>query len=188
MKKYVHLTLVLFIISALSGLILGIVNNLTKEPIAIAEAKKLANGIENIFPNLDSDSLEEEENTIILNEKILKEYYIIYDDKNQEQIIGYVFYVIAPKPYQKLEFIVGITVSGKVKGISYLISEETPGVGTKVNEISYISRFLGLNDVAEVDTLTGATKSSTAVKNGVKAALDYFNENIKELGDNQNEN
>lgn len=178
MKKYIHLTLVLFIIASLSGFILGIVNDYTKEPIALAEAKKLSDGIEDIFPNLNKEALKEEESKVKIGDKVLKEYYIIYD--SNEEIIGYVFYVIGPDAYKRLEFIVGIDTNGKVKGISYLASEETPGVGTKVYNKDFINRFIGLNDVKDVDTLTGATKSSKAVKNGINNALKYYNEKLAE--------
>src|SRR5690606_15369313 len=112
MKKYIHLTLVLFIIAFLSGFILGVVNDFTKEPIAQAEAKKLSDRIITIFPNLNKDVLAEEENTVKVGDKVIKEYYIIHDDNNN--LIGYVFYVDAPNAYKKLEFIVGIDTSGKV--------------------------------------------------------------------------
>ena len=98
MKKYVHLTLVLFVIAFLSGFVLGVVNDFTKEPIAQAEAKKLSDGIVSIFPNVNRDALTEEENIVNLGTKVLKEYYIIYDDK--DNLIGYVFYVNAPNPYK----------------------------------------------------------------------------------------
>lgn len=183
MKKYVHLTLVLFVIAFLSGFVLGVVNDFTKEPIAQAEAKKLSDGIVSIFPNVNRDALTEEENIVNLGTKVLKEYYIIYDDK--DNLIGYVFYVNAPNPYKKLEFIVGIDTSGKVQGISYLVNEETPGVGTKVTNKDFINAFLGLEDVSDVDTISGATKSSLAVKNGITEALKYFNENLSDKGVNK---
>ncbi|HEY8364007.1 MAG TPA: RnfABCDGE type electron transport complex subunit G [Haloplasmataceae bacterium] len=182
MKKYLHLTLVLFVIAFLSGFILGVVNELTKGPIARATAQKLADGIEKIFPNMNKDALENEENTIELNDKVLKKYYIIYDKDNADEVIGYIFYVDAPKPYKKIEFIVGIDINGKVKGISYLKNEETPGLGTRVTNSDFINRFLNLNDVSEVDTISGATKSSQAVKNGIEQALNYYKQNLGTQG------
>ncbi len=183
MKKYVHLTLVLFIIAALSGFILGVVNDLTKKEIALADAKKLADGIKDIFPNLNDDELTKKENKIALNEDNLTEYYIIYDDS--ENIIGYVFNVDAPKPYKGIKFIVGINTDGEVEGISYLDIQETPGLGTKITDDDFTDQFIGLNDVSKADTISGATKSSTAVKKGIEMALAYYNEEL--AGGAQNE-
>ncbi|NLC95478.1 MAG: FMN-binding protein [Bacilli bacterium] len=177
MKKYVHLTLVLFIIAFLSGFLLGVVNELTKGPIAEAQARKLANGVQNIFKDANLEALKDENNIVKLNDKTLLEYYIVYN--NDEEIIGYVFSVDGPGAYKAIQFIVGIDVNGKVRGISYLNVEETPGLGTRVKNEDFTNNFIGVDDVSNVDIISGATKSSNAVKNGVQRALDYFNKNLK---------
>lgn len=177
MKKYIHLTLVLFIIAFLSGFLMGVVNDLTKGPIAEAQARKLANGVQEIFKEVNLDALKDENNTVKLDDKTLIEYYLIYND--DEELIGYVFYVDAPNAYKAIQFIVGIDINGKVRGLSYLNVEETPGLGTKVKGDSFKEDFVGKDNVSNVDIISGATKSSNAVKNGVQRALDYFNKNLK---------
>ena len=70
---------------------------------------------------------------------------------------------------------VGLDSDGKIVGLSADVSTETSGVGSKAGREDYTSRFLGLTgDSAGVDKISGATYSSTAVKNSVDAALAAF--------------
>ena len=75
---------------------------------------------------------------------------------------------------------VGLDNDGKVVGISANVKTETPNVGTKAGQDSYLSQFVGLSggEAAEVDTITRATYSSTAARTGVSTILENF-ENIK---------
>ena len=67
---------------------------------------------------------------------------------------------------------VGIDGSGKVVGLSANVSTETSGVGSKAGLPAYTDKYIGLSGSADgVDTISGATYSSTAVRNGVTAAL-----------------
>ena len=67
---------------------------------------------------------------------------------------------------------VGIDGSGKVVGLSANVSTETSGVGSKAGLPAYTDKYLGLSGSANgVDTISGATYSSTAVRSGVSAAL-----------------
>ncbi len=67
---------------------------------------------------------------------------------------------------------VGIDGSGKVVGLSTNVSTETSGVGSKAGLPAYTDKYIGLSGSANgVDTISGATYSSTAVRNGVSAAL-----------------
>ena len=67
---------------------------------------------------------------------------------------------------------VGIDGNGKVVGLSANVSTETSGVGSKAGLPAYTDKYIGLSGSADgVDTISGATYSSTAVRNGVSAAL-----------------
>lgn len=70
---------------------------------------------------------------------------------------------------------VGIDSNGTVCGISLLEHSETDGLGTKALGTDYFSQFYGkssnVNDVAPV---SGATYSSTGVKNAINNALKLY--------------
>ena len=67
---------------------------------------------------------------------------------------------------------VGIDANGKVVGLNANVSTETSGVGSKAGQSKYTDNYIGLSGSADgVDKISGATYSSTAVRNGVSAAL-----------------
>ena len=67
---------------------------------------------------------------------------------------------------------VGIDGSGKVVGLSANVSTETSGVGSKAGLPAYTDKYIGLSGSADgVDTISGASYSSRAVRDGVNAAL-----------------
>ena len=60
------------------------------------------------------------------------------------------------------------------------VSIETTGVGSKAGEESYLSKYVGIQGSAdEVDTISRATYSSKAVKEGVSAVLKAFDSLVK---------
>ncbi|MBO4838396.1 MAG: FMN-binding protein [Lachnospiraceae bacterium] len=70
---------------------------------------------------------------------------------------------------------VGISPEGQIVGLNVDVPAETTGVGSKAGRADYVARFIGLSgDSSSVDTISGATYSSTAVKAGVDAALAAF--------------
>ncbi len=76
---------------------------------------------------------------------------------------------------------VGLDNDGRVVGISANVSSETKGIGSKAGQESYLSNYRDLVNAAaaeQVDTISNATYSSTAVRNGVSTILRNF-ESIK---------
>lgn len=70
---------------------------------------------------------------------------------------------------------VGINNDGEVIGLQADVSTETTGVGSKAGAEDYLSKYIGASrNVDNVDTISNATYSSTAVKTGVNAALAAF--------------
>lgn len=73
---------------------------------------------------------------------------------------------------------VGLDRNGKVVGVTIISMNETPGLGTKVvDDPTFLPKFTGLDSpdkAKKLDTITGATKSSRGVRNGVQAALAVY--------------
>lgn len=66
---------------------------------------------------------------------------------------------------------VGFDEEGKIANVSVIsCSGETKGIGSKVADSGFLSRFTGKSDVSDVDTISGATISSEAFKNAMKDA------------------
>lgn len=94
---------------------------------------------------------------------------------------GRVAFEITSDGYSKggLYMLVGMNTQGEVEGIYIMSIGETPGLGTKVQDSSFIDGFKGLSSadtVDEVDNITGASRSSRGMKNAVKTAINTYND------------
>ncbi|MBR6874115.1 MAG: FMN-binding protein [Ruminococcus sp.] len=79
-----------------------------------------------------------------------------------------------------LHLLIGIDTGGRIAGISFLSIGETPGVGTKVQEDSFLSQLIGYNadtDDASIDGVTAATFSSKGMKAACRKAVELYNAN-----------
>lgn len=76
-----------------------------------------------------------------------------------------------------IEALIGIDKDGVIQGITIVACQETPGLGSKVQNTEYLKNYQGVSGSAdEVDTITSATISSKALRNGVNFALQVFEE------------
>ena len=79
---------------------------------------------------------------------------------------------------------IGITAEGEITGIGYLALNETPGLGMKASESEFKDQFAGKNAAQltlvkgggasgddQINAISGATVTSSAVTNAVNAAL-----------------
>jgi len=87
---------------------------------------------------------------------------------------GYVFKAGA-KGYDGLvTFMVGVDPEGKYVGINMFDHNETPGLGSKIGAIEYLEQYHGLMDPESVDSITGATRTSNALKNTLRLVQEAF--------------
>ena len=94
------------------------------------------------------------------------------------EVIGYIVQCTSKGFGGPLNLIVGFDKSGNVTGVRYANTpSETPGLGMKTTEQSFLDRWLNANSgtVADVDTISGATVSSTAFKQAVSLACMFAN-------------
>lgn len=201
-KKIVHDALILTAFTLVLGLALGIVYEITKDPIAKAKKAAQDAACQEVFE--DADSFEDNADfTVEKADKILEENDYTNDeitgvsnavDKNGE-VIGYVINVVSHEGSQAdIAFSVGIKNDGTVNGYSITSIGETPGLGDAVNaegdpkkkddvfkkhfKNKKVESFEVVKTKAtaenEIEAVTGATISSKAVTNGVNACLVYF--------------
>lgn len=93
---------------------------------------------------------------------------------------GYVV-LVASKGYGgQIIMGVGIDNAGVVQGVSMVSQSETPGLGSNIQNEEFLRQFEGKREVSEVklngeiEAVTGATISSTAVAEGVRKAMRVF--------------
>ncbi len=191
---------VLFVITLLSGLLLGLVYEVTKEPRRIQQERAVKeaciavfpqakeNGTELAFEVLDvtpSPALQEE----LAQENV--EIGKIYSASDGAGFYGYVGEAVSTKGYGgDIVLYVGVGADGTVNGVSILEISETAGLGMeapnvlvpqfegrKVDSFVYTKTGAapGTNEVDAIASATITTKAVTnAVNGGLKTALELL--------------
>ena len=105
---------------------------------------------------------------------------------SDDNFYGYVIGVTTKEGYNgEISFYVGITLDGRIKGVSLLNIGETPGLGMNagaqllpqfrdVEGTSFAVVKTGAQMQGEVDAISGATITSDAITGGVNAAYECF--------------
>lgn len=187
--------LILFAITVIAGLLLGGVNEVTKEPIARQEVLKMAKAYQAVSPQAQSfeqsdallaslgnaESILAGSSTNLGNVQIEDAVEALDASGNQ---VGYVIKSTSKDGYGgAITLAVGISLDGTLTGIDFLTINETAGLGMKATEDAFKNQFKDINvDVLkvtkngasaedEIDALSGATYTSNATTNAVNAAL-----------------
>lgn len=179
MNKIVKDALVLMAFSLVLGFVLGGVYKITEPIIAEATLRKEMEAYKVVFENADTFNAKEVDATIA---GTVQTTYPDTIDKVFEAVdasgncIGYVVQLTTKDGYSGgIVMVVGVQLDGTVNGFSITAHSETSGLGTKAFDAAYADQFKGIPaaNVDGISTLSGATLTSTAVKNGVNAAVAY---------------
>jgi len=162
-KEILFPALSLFVIClAFAGALAG-VNAVTKAPIEASEAKAADAAREEIFPGarfVDNGG-----------------YYAAMDQNGTP--LGYCIDGQAQGYGGLIQVTVGLDMHGAVMKVQVISCEgETPGLGTKIKEESFLKQFLGQKDAVKADSIASATYSSQGVENAVNMALEIYREQI----------
>ncbi|MBO5934723.1 MAG: RnfABCDGE type electron transport complex subunit G [Clostridia bacterium] len=179
-KEILIPTIVLLLICVVSATLLGGTNMLTKDKIASIEAEAKASAMQEVMPDAVSFS-----EAVEADEKL--EYSVAFDKENNA--IGYAFTVSENGYGGEIKVMVGLDTNGAVTKIAVLsANNETPGLGQNIKKASFLDQFIGkkgeLSVVKnapadnEIQAITSATISSSAVTRTVNAAIEYYNENL----------
>lgn len=196
MKEMMKNTGILLVITILSGLLLGLVYQITKDPIAAQEQKAKQEACRNVFE--DAATFEQIDAEITDQAAFDAEGYSqesideVMEAKDASgNLIGYVITVTSKEGYGgDIQFAIGIRSDGTVNGISLLAISETAGLGMRADEVltpqfadKKVEKFSytknGAMSESEIDAISGATITTNAVTNGVNAGLYYFQTELK---------
>ncbi len=192
-KKIVHDALILTAFTLVLGFVLGLVYEITKEPIAAADAATAQAAYKEVFQDADSfeayDGFDKEAAVSLMEENGYNdEITDVQTAKGSDgSTLGYVITVLAKDGSQaNITFSVGIAADGTVNGYSITSIAETPGLGDKAKNEEFYSQFQNKQvekfDVvkqapasdSEIEAISGATITSRAMTNGVNASITYF--------------
>lgn len=180
-NKLFKLTAFLLIVSGVSAFMIAYVNHITIDKIQAQNAQKLQAGYTEVYPEATDyvDAAYAGEDTTITA--------VVSAQKNGEEL-G-VIYTVAPGGYGgTVKTLVGFDIeTQKVTGIKILSQAETPGLGGNCTQPWFAARFAGKSGAqplqvvktetssdSEVQAITAATITSTAVVTGVNAAQADF--------------
>lgn len=185
-SSFLGMLLSLLIITLISGFSLGYVNDLTIVPKAKAKLEKKVNALKLVLPEFDNNPVEDMK--LVKAEKV-SDSIEIYPAYLNNQFVGAAVVGSSEKGFNGLvKIMVGFKTDGTIQNIAILEQKETPGLGTKIKDESFLKQFRGKNpstynlkvkkDGGEVDALTGATISSRAFTESAKLAFDEFLKNL----------
>lgn len=196
MSKMLKDSGILFAITLIAGLLLGLVYQITKEPIAAQQEKAKQEACKEVFADAKSFQTVE---VVLPEEKawaeagyadeIIDEVMAAQNDSGET--LGYVITVTTKEGYGgDIRFTVGIREDGTVNGISILEIAETAGLGMRAEEVlkpqfadKAVEKFeytkSGATSDSQIDAISGATITTNAVTNGVNAGLYYFQTELK---------
>lgn len=192
-------TIILLIITLVSGFALAAVNRVTAAPIAYARTEEKNKAYRSMF---------KEAQTFDENETLVKECNSSQEflknkgfngtkvdealiAKSNNETVGYIINSTSPNGYGgNIQISLGIDKEGKIQGFEILSISETVGLGMKAKEEEFKSQFAGKNVKAikytkagaaaedEINAISGATITTTAVTEAVNSALVYAEEYI----------
>lgn len=151
---------ILGLICFLSSGALAVVNGITEPKIRLEKEEKEGLGLKEVMsgafyfePKLEDGKLS---------------YYLAYNKRHK--IEGFVIRAETKGYSSDIELLVSLNVNLDVVNIKILSQNETPGLGNRIADASFLSKFQGqsLETLSQVQTITGATISSLAVTNAIK--------------------
>lgn len=186
MKEMMKNTGILLAITVIAGLLLGVVYQVTKEPIAEQEAKAKQEACQEVFADAASFGMIGVETMAVegYEQESIDEVMEAKDASGE--LLGYVITVTTKEGYGgDIQFSVGVRMDGTVNGISILAISETAGLGMRADEVlkpqfagKQVEKFVytksGATADDQIDAISGATITTNAVTNGVNAGLYYF--------------
>lgn len=196
-NRIVKDAVILTVIALLLSAVLGFVNEITKDKIAEQALLKKQNAYETVYPggtfgesdvlNEMADSSKEMLSAAGFTGIVVNEAMAVVENGSE---VGYVFNITTSNGFGgDIQLAMGITAEGKMTGLSIIKNSETAGLGANCSKPSFTEQFQtidtetielvkggGADHVTQIDAISSATITSTAVTNAVNAGLYFFRE------------
>ncbi len=173
MREILKLSITLTFVGLVSAALLTGVNNITAPIIADRQEAEYREALELYFPevaNFESQRLEDD-------------YFDLIFDSSDRQI-G-VMATIEQQGYDgTITYNLALDGEGKVVGMLIISHTETPGIGDVITTAEFQEQFIGksfedpLTPGEDVDTVSGATISSTAMVTSIRRVVNVVAENF----------
>lgn len=167
MNKILHLTIFLSFISAIAGGALAFANQMTAPVIAENNLKMEKESLRKMYPKA--------------GDRDFKIVAFKGDSKTIEKVYRYkdkLIFKMSVSGYKDgTTFLVSINTSDKkVDAYLGISNSDTKGLGSKVLDKPFKKSIEGKKAAAKLDTISGATISSSAVTSGINEAAGYVDD------------
>ena len=166
---YLRIGGILLLVCAVVALVLSFVNTVTRDRIAQNETEQKKDAMVELF---GSDKIEYTELDRIDSDG--ENVEAVYRVAEAGTTLGYSVLVLSPGFGGDVQLMVAMSADKTIIGVKIVSLSETPGLGTRVDDAEYLAQYAGKGadlSASDVDMISGATKSSKAVLNGVMDAL-----------------
>ncbi len=180
MRNVLKLGIILMMYSMFAGVSLALVNLKTMSLIEENKLKAEEKTRADVLPGIAGGFK-------LMGEYSEFPYWVGYFDIEKTKSGGYVFIARGKGYSSTIETMVGIDMDGKIIGAKILFQKETPGLGTRIEQIRhgetepwFTRQFIGKTmvddikvskDGGNIDAITGATISSRAVTSSINRGL-----------------
>lgn len=178
------MVMVLMLITLIASSAVGVVYQLTEEPIEKARNEKITNAIKEVLPS-DSGSVSE-------GVKIEKDggEMVVYTATKDGEVTGYAIQTFSKEGYGgEIKLLIGFLPDGTINKSAVISHKETPGLGDKIDKSksNFSLQFEGKNPETfklgvkkdgkgDVDAITASTISSRAYVDAVSRAYELVKE------------
>ena len=149
----------MFLIAAVSGLLLEQVYSLTQPVIIEAREVRINNAYRALFPSFDRF-----ESFGDIDVEFIVDGATVYDA--QSNVLGYVYQVAAPNRFGSIRLLIGIDSTGVVVDYVELDFNQTPGISAPARKTKYGSTYVSQpidRDFQAIDVSNGATYASNTL-------------------------
>ena len=178
MKELFKFSFVLGLVTGIAAYALALVNQITQPRIALQQQLTLNEGLYAVLPGSENGCIVEDR----LND--MNVFYRGYLNEDTTGFIGYAIPVSSKGYSSTIRTLVGLDSSKNIISLKILFQQETPGLGTKCEEVRpgesypwFQHQFNGcgatkvalIKDGGSIQSITGATITSAAITNGIRS-------------------
>lgn len=178
-SSFINMVLTLFLVTVLSSALLGIVYELTRQPIENALSNKRTLAFSIVLPEFNNEPISE-----LYEVSLDKDVFKFYPGRKGDEVIGTAVETTALGYGGEIKLIIGFLPDGTINRVAVLEHKETAGLGDKIiqSKSDWSLQFEGKNpenfklsvtkDGGDVDAITASTITSRAYCEAVQKAYD----------------
>ena len=186
--EVIKVAIILFAITAISAALLGFVNSQTAPLIAENNIKKEQTALEAVLPGCEFEEIKDISQYEALTDG-KGEISKVYKATSGGSLKGACVITVTSGYDVGIQTVTGVDKDLKVTGVEIIKMKETPGLGANANKPEFKEQYKGRTyevgvskngaTDTEIQAISGATKTSRGVTNGVNIALKVAEKIVK---------